>query len=71
MKIVLYISNSSKKKVNNLNLGVGCPRCVMVKSLDGRIVVSEFKLQSRYYVHFQTNTTGKGMNPLSFQVWVK
>ena len=31
----------------------------MVKAMDGGIVVSEFELQSRYYVHF-----GKGMNPL-------
>ena len=28
------------------------------------IVVSEFVLQSHYYVHFRTNTLGKGMNPL-------
>ena len=41
-----------------------CPWGVMVKSLDCRIVVSEFELQSRYYVHFWTNTFGKGMNPL-------
>ena len=27
-------------------------------------VVSEFVLQSRYYVHFRTNTLGKDMNPL-------
>ena len=25
-------------------------------------VVSEFELQSRYYVHFQNNTLRKGMN---------
>ena len=36
----------------------------MVKAMDYGIVVSEFILQSRYYVHFQTNTLGKGMNPL-------
>ena len=42
----------------------GCPRGVMVKAMDCEIVVSEFVLQSRYYVHFQTNTLGKGMNPL-------
>ena len=28
------------------------------------IVVHEFVLQSRYYIHFQVNTLGKGMNPL-------
>ena len=32
--------------------------------MDDRIVVSEFELQSRYYVHFLENTTEKGMNPL-------
>ena len=36
----------------------------MVKAMDFRIVVSEFELQSCYYVHFQTNILGKGMNPL-------
>ena len=37
---------------------------VMVKVLDGGIVVSEFVLQLHYYVHFRTNTLGKGINPL-------
>ena len=36
----------------------------MVKVMDCGIAVSEFVLQSRYYVHFQANTLGKGMNPL-------
>ena len=40
-----------------------CPRGVMVKVMDCGIVVSEFVLQSRYYVHFRANTLGKGMNP--------
>ena len=42
----------------------GGPRDVMVTAIDCRIVVSEFVLQSRYYVHFRANTLGKGMNPL-------
>ena len=42
----------------------GCPRGVMVKAMDCGIVVSEFVLQSRYYIHFRANTLGKGMNPL-------
>ena len=41
----------------------GCPRGVMVKALDSGIVVSEFVLQSRYYVHFRANTLGKGIEP--------
>ena len=39
-------------------------RGVMVKAMHCGIVVREFVLQSRYYVHFRTNTLGKGMNPL-------
>ena len=42
----------------------GCPRGVMVKATNSGIVVSEFVLQSHYYVHFRANTLGKGMNPL-------
>ena len=40
------------------------PYGVMVYVLDCVIVVREFKLQLCYYIHFQTNTLGKGMNPL-------
>ena len=53
-----------------LHIGYGplqcweCPRGVMVKAMDYEIVVSEFVLQSRYYVHFRANTLGKGINPL-------
>ena len=42
----------------------GCPRGVMVKAMDCGIVVREFVLQSRYYVHFRAITLGKGTNPL-------
>ena len=38
---------------------------VMVKVLDCGIVESELEFQSRYDVHFRTNTLGKGMNPLN------
>ena len=41
-----------------------CPRGIMIKELDCGIVVSEFILQSHYYVHIRANTLGKGMNPL-------
>ena len=41
-----------------------CPPGVMVKAMECRIVVREFVLQSRYYVHFRENILGKGMNPL-------
>ena len=51
----------SKNRTQKLS---GCPCGVMVKAMDCGIVVSEFVLQSRYYVHFRANTLGKGMNPL-------
>ena len=35
----------------------------MAKELDCDLEVSEFELQSQYYVHFRTNTFRKGMNP--------
>ena len=37
---------------------------VMLKPLDCYLEVSEFELQSRYYVHFRTNTLRKDMKPL-------
>ena len=36
----------------------------MVKEQDYVIVVSEFEILLRYYVHFRTNTFGKIMNTL-------
>ena len=36
----------------------------MAKVLDSEIVACEVDLYSRYYIHFRTNTLGKGMNPL-------
>ena len=45
-----------------------CPRGVMVKAMDCGIVVSEFVLQSCYYVHFRANTLGKDMNLLILPV---
>ena len=44
---------------------------VVVNILDCNFVVSKFKLQSRYYIHFRTKTVGNGMNLLIFpQLWV-
>ena len=53
--LIMYTMNVYKR---------GCPHGVMVKVIDRRIIVSEFVLQSRYYIHFQANTLGKGMKPL-------
>ena len=55
-------------KIANLKHVWGCPRGEMVKAMDCGIVVSEFILQSRYYVHFRANTLGKGMNHLILPV---
>ena len=46
----------------------GSPSCVVANVLDCDIVVSEFELQSRYYVHFQTNTLSKGIKLLIIPV---
>ena len=54
----------SKKKFPQLKDGIGYLRGVIVKAMDSGIEASEFELQSCYYVHFRTNTLGKGMNPL-------
>ncbi len=42
----------------------GCLPGVMVKAMDFGTVVSEFVLQSHYYVHFRANTLRKYLNPL-------
>ena len=55
--------NDFSVQVRNFLLPL-CPRGVMVKAMNCGIVVREFVLQSRYYVHFRANTLGKGMNPL-------
>ena len=41
-----------------------CPRGIIVKSMDCKTIVSEFKLQLQHYVHFRAITLGKGMKPL-------
>ena len=57
---------SLKSEWQQVSLGFPgrCPCGVMVKVMDCRIVVCEFVLQLRYYVHFRANTLGRGMNPL-------
>ena len=55
--IALYFWISFTKIIWGNCCGVG------VNMLDYHIIVSEFKFQSCYYIHFW-NTLGKGMNPL-------
>ena len=33
-------------------------------AMDNGIIISEFELKSRYYVHFRTNALRKDMDPL-------
>ena len=54
----------AKKAKKNTFLIISIPG-VMVKAMDSRILVSEFEIQLRYYVHFRTNNLGKGMNLLA------
>ena len=61
-KIILFLSYHLLKFATLREGGGLCG--VMFKALDCRIVVGEFELQSCYYVHFCTNTLGKGMNPI-------
>ena len=56
-----YIHTHAHTRTYTLGKG---PRGEMVKAMDCGIVVNEFELQSRYYVHFRTNTLWKVMNPL-------
>ena len=49
--------------LDHLIINGGGAHGVMLYAMDNGIVVSEFVLQSRYYVHFRTNTLEKGMNP--------
>ena len=53
-----------KKEKSKQKAGPPVGRGVMVKAMNCGIVVREFVLQSRYYVHFRANTVGKGMNSL-------
>ena len=56
--------NNAFFPVSPIQSGVS-PRSVVANVLDCEIVVSEFKLQSYYYVLFRTNTLGKNMNHIS------
>ena len=61
----IYIFSSPINLIKNIHLYPrGYPCGVMVKAMDYGIIVSEFELQSRYYVHFRANSLMKGMNPL-------
>ena len=43
-------------------MNIGSPRSVMANVLDCDLVVREFEILEQYYVHFRTNSPGKGKN---------
>ena len=57
----LYDEKTERKKEES-------PCSVVVNVLDCDIVVSEFELQSYYYVRFRGDTLRKAMNPLHLPV---
>ena len=57
MNVYSYIATKQVQKK-------GKDRGVEANVLDCSNIVSEFELHSRYYVHFETNTLWKYMNPL-------
>ena len=56
-KIIVFIQRKKKDHVS------GGAHVVVTNMLDCNIIISNIKLLSHYYVHFQTNTPGKGMKP--------
>ena len=68
-----FLSREMVKVINLIRIfwWKGRRHSVMANVLDFNIVVSEFELQWHYYIHFRTNTLGKGMNSLIPQLWGK
>ena len=62
-------ADNSPKNLSDKNKQVSsqkfrrCPRGVMIKAMDCGIVVSEFELQSCYYVHFRENNLWERYGP--------
>ena len=59
-KLVTMLSRQEKLQRSSGKVFGG----VVANVLNCDIIVNKFKLQSCYYIHFQTNTLRKGMNPL-------
>ena len=55
----IFADNS---QMNSMNIHFYNFTAVVANALGGIIVVIEFKLKSRNWVHFQTNNVGKSMN---------
>ena len=57
------------KPLNKVNYDIysrGSSCSVVANMLECDIIVNRSELQSQYYIHFQTNTLWKDMNPLIF-----
>ena len=54
--------SSEKLRLNLIPL-TRSPCGAVANVLHCDIAISEFEFQSRYYVHFRTNTLGEGINP--------
>ena len=70
VSVYMYILICKNVYVSESESLWGCPHGVMVKVIYCEIVLSEFVLQSRYYVHVRANTHVKGTNPLILPVMV-
>ena len=62
--MIFFLFIEELKKNFRIHARGEIPSSVVVNVLNCDIVVSEFELQSRYYVHFRTNISGKTMNSL-------
>ena len=65
---MLSINSVINKQIQIFNIIIGrwsSPRGVVDNALNCDSVVSEFKLQSLYYIHNRTNTLWKAWTPYS------
>ena len=70
--ILKYFRFSRGTDNNHYVYKTGYLRSVTVTTLDSGILASEFELPSHDYVHFRTNSLGKGTNSTYLsQLWVK
>ena len=70
LKLFMNNTNLLKKYVkvraNVTNFFAVCSHCKKVKALDNGIGISEYQIQSRYYIHFRKNNLWESMNHLVF-----
>ena len=66
MSTDLFLDNLLTFSTSDLSikLSISSRHTIVVNVLECDIIVSKFELQSCYYIHFWTNTLGKGMNTI-------